>query len=158
MKFEIETIDNLITVVGGAYFQPIADLVVRLQTLSPVASPNEIHVSPRENGYAAAICLLSVVALESFLMRVRYFKHKEPKPNALIMFQNLYATYPRKDDVAEAFVVRDLLAHNHLWEVTYTWEEEGNSVQLLEALHSFGGDSKYKDYVDSADGRTNGLR
>jgi hypothetical protein len=158
MKFESETTNDLVTVVGGAYFQPIADLVVSLQTLSPEASRDEVHVSPRENGYAAAICLLSVVALESFLMRVRYFKHGEPTPGALNMFRYLYPAYPRKDDVVEAFVVRDLLAHNHLWEVTYKWEEEDNSTQLLEALHSFGGDQKYKDYVDAADRRTKGLR
>jgi hypothetical protein len=159
MESETETLDNLITVVGGAYFQPITDLVVRLQTLSPEASRDEVHVSPRENGYAAAICLLSVVALESFLMRVRYFKHGEPTPSALNMFRYLYPAYPRKDDVAEAFVVRDLLAHNHLWEITYKWEEEDNSTQLLEALHSFGmKDAKYKDYVDAADRRTKGLR
>jgi hypothetical protein len=41
MESETETLDNLITVVGGAYFQPITDLVVRLQTLSPEASRDE---------------------------------------------------------------------------------------------------------------------
>jgi hypothetical protein len=158
MEFESGTTDSLITIVGGAYFQPIADLVARLQTLSPEASRDEVHVSQRENGYAAAICLLSVIALESFLMRVRYFKHGEPTPGALKMFRCLYPEYPRTDDVVEAFVVRDLLAHNHLWEVKYKWEEEDRAAQLLEALHSFGGDDKYQDHVDVADRRTKGLR
>lgn len=48
MESETETIDNLITVVGGAYFQPITDLVARLQTLRTEASRDEAHVSPHE--------------------------------------------------------------------------------------------------------------
>jgi hypothetical protein len=159
MKSEAETtLSNLITIVGTSYFQPIVDLVIHLQTSSPEGSHDEVHVSPRENGYAAAICLLSVVALESFLMRVRYIKHGDPTPGALKMFRHLYPAYPRTDDVVEAFVVRDLLAHNHLWEVKYSWEEEGNSTTLLEALHTFGGDDKYKDHVDTAERRTKGLQ
>jgi hypothetical protein len=157
-----ETVDNIITIVGGAYFQPITDLVACLQTLSTEASRDEVHVSPRENGYAAAICLLSVVALESFLMRVRYFKHGEPTPGPLKIFRCLYPAYPRPDDIAEAFVVRDLLAHNHLWEVKYKWEEEDNATQLLGALYALDSlgreDPKYTEHVDSADRRTKGLR
>lgn len=146
MKANLAVIDSVISVAGGAYFQPIADLVDRLRTVPSPTDGNEVHASRRENGYAVSVCLLAVVALESFLARARHLKHGKA-PGGFGLFRELYPAFPNHQEIAEAFVIRDLLAHNHLWEIDFTWDADG-PLQLLHATRSFGGDGKYQQYVD----------
>ncbi len=163
----MEVQGQLITVIGGAYFQPIADMMDRLRSWAAPGQGSEFKVAPFENGYAASICILAVVAFESFLMRVSYFKQpaktqekpgkttktdKWSKPAALKTFEEIYPKYPKLGEVKEAFAVRDLLAHNHIWEIDYYWKND-DSPQLLQALRKLGGDSKYMKVVDPGDPR-----
>lgn len=155
MKPEFEAIDPVISVVGAAYFQPIADLVERLRTMPVPQGATEVHASRRENGFAAAVCLLSVVALESFLVRARYIKRGKAK-SGLLLFTELYPTFRDYSEITEVFVVRDLLAHNHLWEIDFAWDAD-SPRQLLHANHTLGGDSKYAQHVDLTTRRTRRL-
>lgn len=152
---EPKVIDSVISVVGGAYFQPIADLVERLRIIPSPADGNEVHASRRENGYAASVCLLSVVALESFLARARHLKQGKA-PGGFRLFTELYPNFPSPQDIAEVFVLRDLLAHNHLWEIDFTWDADG-PLQVLNVNHAFGGDRKYAQHVDPSTRRTRRL-
>jgi hypothetical protein len=67
----IESSDQLVTIVGSSYFQPITDLIARLLG-RPKPSSNEVQTSSHENGYCASLVLLLVAMLESYVMRVRY--------------------------------------------------------------------------------------
>jgi hypothetical protein len=156
MKAELEAIDSIISIVGGAYFQPIADLVERLRAMPSPEDANEIHATRRENGYAASVCLLSVVAFESFLARARHLKRGKAR-GGLAVFEELYPTYPNHDEILEVFVMRDLLAHNHLWEIGFTWDADG-PLHMMHATHVSGGDSKHRQCVDAMTRRTKRLR
>lgn len=63
--------DNLVTIVGSSYFQPISLLLEGLEK-DDKGSSNEILAGYRVNGFASAIVILAVVCLESYVMRVRY--------------------------------------------------------------------------------------
>jgi hypothetical protein len=64
----IESSDQLVTIVGSSYFQPITDLIARLLG-RPKPSSNEVQTSSHENGYCASLVLLLVAMLESYVMR-----------------------------------------------------------------------------------------
>ena len=83
--------DQLISIVGTAYFQPIADLLNHLMSY-PYSEPNDVQTGRRENGYSASICILAVVCFESFLMRVRYKNKSHPasKKNIRWIFSSLF--------------------------------------------------------------------
>jgi hypothetical protein len=61
--------DSGVTIIGAAFFQPIADLIFLLKVLPE--GVNEIQVGSRQNGYSCSICVLAVIALESYVMRTR---------------------------------------------------------------------------------------
>lgn len=61
--------EDIITVVGSSYFQPIADLIHRLLAHERLGATT-VKRGYRENGYSAAIALLMIVAFESYITRV----------------------------------------------------------------------------------------
>lgn len=152
-----EVEQRLVTVVGSSHFHAITTLVHDLRRLALATHGNEVSTPDMENGLATAVCLLSVVAFESFMVRAWYIKRRKDKAkNGLDAFRKLYPDNGHLEHVTEAFVVRDLVAHNHLWELTYTWGED-EPIRLRNALRLSGGDDKYLEAVDLDRRRTRSL-
>jgi hypothetical protein len=46
----------------------------------------------------------------------------------------------------EIYILRDIIIHNHLWEMEFTWEDNGISVTTAKKRST--GDTKYSQSVD----------
>ena len=62
---------DMITVVGSAFHQPIADLIEKLAARKHKSSDGYM-VGHFENGYCASIVILLVLAFESYVSRISY--------------------------------------------------------------------------------------
>jgi hypothetical protein len=148
--------DNLVSIVGSSYFQPIATLLdAMVSRPSPAAS--EVKTSPIENGLACSISLLAVVCFESYVMRLRYIHRAAPaakKRSTLDFLGDLYPQFPSIDQLTEAFVLRDVVAHNHLWKIGFSWDDQ--LAMTLKSAHKdpISGDQKYSHHVDLETRRT----
>ncbi|PCH83157.1 MAG: hypothetical protein COB89_06780 [Piscirickettsiaceae bacterium] len=140
--------NELVTIVGASYFDPIAKLLEELTTHYK-GHEGEIQAGSFVNGYAASICLLSVVCLESYVMRARYIhKSSGDDLNKLPVTKYLkiiYDDYPYFEETNEVFVVRDLLAHNHLLKVSFDYNDEGMKENKTVRISS--GDKKFSANV-----------
>jgi len=149
--------EGMVSIIGSAYFQPISDLLEKLFQRPAGQNLNPVQVGSMENGYSVSICVLAVLCLESYLMRVRYINRKHPssqKKNVLDFLEDLYPSFPSLEALTETFVLRDLLAHNHLWVIEFLWDEE-SGMKLLGAMKdSVSGDRKYKEHVDIVNRKT----
>jgi hypothetical protein len=151
--------DDLVTIVGSSYFEPISVLLEELEKHDK-GSSNEVQSGYFVNGFASSICILSVVCLESYVMRVKYVNKaaqndidKTPVP---VYLKNLYPDFPFEQELYEIHVVRDVLAHNHLWEVSFSWDDKKGMVHNKSNRRS-SGDKKYNQYVDSSKNLTSKL-
>lgn len=149
----------MVTIIGSAYFQPIADLLDKLLSL-PNQDPNEVKVSNREVGYSVSVIALLVVLLESYAMRVRYINRTTvliKRISVPLYLKSLYSDFDMADEVTEVFVVRDVIVHNHLWEIDFTFEDESVLKLLKAEKEARSGDPKYNDHVDVSSRKTKRL-
>lgn len=121
---------------------------------------NEAQVSPPENAHSAAAVVLTTFLLESVVRRAAYMLAEWP---FLPRRERTRWSRPERDvprlvgrlcghgvaaDVREAFIVRDILAHNHLWTIEFLNDPE-HDFRLARAELSPGfGDRKYRLAVD----------
>jgi hypothetical protein len=143
-----------VSVIGTNFLDPITTLLERLESLNP-SGPNELQASPPENGYSIALILLTVLMVESAIGRTQYVRKE--KPNNSVEF--LRSTYPRcgfVNDIEELFVVRDVIAHNHIWEAAFTVSDEAN-MKLVSANLRQGGDKKFRGVVKITKRKTSRL-
>jgi hypothetical protein len=103
-----------VSTIGFQLIQPMLDLIEELGD-GKVGYPNEVQTSVWENGYSAAIVVLSALILESAANRIRYLRKDtggKPAPDYLrgLLGDDLGAR------IDEVFVARDVVAHNHMWE------------------------------------------
>jgi len=85
-------------------------------------------------------------------MRVRYINKANQdqidKVSVPVYLGKLYQDFPYQDELFEIHILRDVLAHNHLWEVSYSWDDE--KEMILHAVNKWSsGDKKYQQYVDA---------
>src|SRR3989344_8539750 len=66
-----EVAEDYVSVIGTSYLYPIASLLDALLVFEP-KGPNEVQASSVENGYSAAIIVLTVLMIESFINRAQY--------------------------------------------------------------------------------------
>jgi len=148
--------DTLVSIVGSSYFQPIAILLDEL--LSRPKPTNDVKTSPPENGLACAISLLAVVCFESYSMRSRYINGVMPaaqKRPALGFLRDLYPQFPNLVEVTEVFILRDIIAHNHLWELGFSWDPHFNMMPKSASKDPISGDDdKYLLHVDISTHKT----
>ena len=123
-------VPDIISIVGTSYFQPIADLIERMLQHEPVAD-NSSRTGHFENGYAAAATVLLVAVLESFVSRVRFLRNAEVVPGKDVpdQLQLFFPDLPCKAELAEVFLLRNIVVHNHVWHLTLG--EEGNPATTL---------------------------
>lgn len=144
---------KIITVVASAYFQPIADLLDNLLKRSK-GQVNEVQTSLIENGYSVSLCILLVACFESYLM-VDIYLHKDSKVKSVLQFiKKYYTDFPYFQEITECYIIRDLLMHNHIWEISHTYFDFKIANSLI---MPFSGDDKFKDNVDQVNRVTNKL-
>jgi hypothetical protein len=165
---------DYITAVFPNFLQPLADLCDTMLSL-PSGEPNEVQTSVIENGYAISIITLSAFLVEGACGRARYFKDLlavgipalgrclgkrwsavetlrkfDEAPVAEEIEETLreFDETPLAEKIEEIFVVRDAIAHAHLWTSKVAWTENnlkftGHPVQLPGY-----GDHKFRRIVD----------
>lgn len=147
---------EIVTIIGSSYFEAISVLLEKLDKHEK-GSLSDFQVGYYESGFAASICILSVVALESYVMRARYINNAVGADlNRLSVpeyLKRIYPDFPLHEETNEIFVVRDLLAHNHLWEMQLELEE-GVGMKEKDTTRKSSGDKKFLACVDRDSGKT----
>ena len=152
---------NLITIIGSAFYQPIADLIGKLAARKP-NPPDGPNIGHYENGYCASIVILLVLAFESYISRMSYLHHRKTGENRTkklqthLYIQQLDPEFPLLEDLQDVYVVRDSLAHGHLWSVDYVIWHDYTEVTKREPFEGFG-DEKMRKRVDLDTGKTKHL-
>uniref|UniRef100_Q479X1 Uncharacterized protein n=1 Tax=Dechloromonas aromatica (strain RCB) TaxID=159087 RepID=Q479X1_DECAR len=151
----------MVTVVGAAYFQPIADLI---ENLTRCAAP-DIHpsgTSHRENGYAASISVLLVAVLESYTARLRFVRNAEFEAAANStpdLLEKYFPDLPNKRELVEIFLLRNLLLHNHIWHLDVSdIEAQGTPALATPKELGFHTNKHYEEVVDVPRRRTKSLQ
>lgn len=125
-------VPDAVTVVGSAYFQPIADLVQNLLR-KPPGGPFPTGTGAHENGYSASLVVLLVAVLESYTSRLRFVRNSEltaggrSTPDLLAEY---FPDLPMKEELAEVFLLRNIVAHNHIWHLDVSDCEGAGSPTL----------------------------
>lgn len=73
---------------------------------------------------------------------------KLPRFQCLSILKKLYQDFPFEEELFEMQILRDVLAHNHLLEVSYSWDDEKGMTPTLINRRS-PGDKKYEHHVDT---------
>jgi len=140
--------EGYVSVVGISLVQPLLNLVETLESWSAV-TPNEVQTVQRENGYSLAIVILGTILLESALNRTAYVRGE--KPDGPDYFGRLSTDKQLVAEVEEVYAVRNAIAHNHLWEAKFVWDENG-SMKFTEPpnLREGYGDKRHWKVMDPA--------
>jgi hypothetical protein len=139
--------NGYVSVVGHSLIQPILDLVEKLESKPPV-HPNEVQTGQRENGYSLAIIVLSAILFESVLNRTAYVRgEKQSGPD---YFKEISPDKRTAAEIEEIFAVRNVIAHNHLWEAKTTWSEKDGGLIFAEppTLREGYGDRRHVAVID----------
>ena len=153
------TKDDLVSILGSSYFQPIADLIDRWLAL-PRPISNAVQSGYFEHGYAASVVLLLVAMFESYVVRVRYIQRATVASNLRSALDVLIHLYPRlrhRKALIDVYVLRDAIFHNHLWEIEYSWGGSPSMVLHAAVKHPAFGDKKYSARVNPKTRRTKAL-
>lgn len=122
--------NDLVTIIGDSYFEPICTLLEKLEKFKE--QKNDAQSGFYVNGFAVSICLLAVACLESYVMRVRFVRKASEKDIDFTpvykYLPKLYQNFPHTEEIKEIYILRDLIIHNHLWELGFSWENDEMSV------------------------------
>lgn len=154
--------EEIISCIGIGYIEPILTLYREL--ISHEYSGNsKVKVSLRENGYSVSIITLSVLTIESALNRIRYLE--KSKEENLEFFKHKFSNKKLYDELVEIYVIRDLVVHNHIWRIRYTFDESYNETKIYQKLlDGYGskrgksGNWKYNNYVNKRTKTTKNLK
>lgn len=144
-------IPDIISVVGSAYFQPIADLIDRL-TAKPPSEVTAVGSGIHENGYSASICVLLVAVLESYTTRLR-FKRTDVIAGGNMPIPELLKQYfpdlPNTAELVEVCLLRNLVIHNHIWhlDVSAPLDHPPSTIATPQQV-GFHTNKSYLDCVD----------
>jgi hypothetical protein len=150
---------KLVTVLGSAYFQPIADLIERL-VRRKARRPTRVQSSHDESGYSAASVLLLVAMFESYTSRVRFAQGgvvPDSERSAVDVVLSVFPKFRHRKALEDVYVLRDLLMHGHLWEIEYEWGGPVPMVLKSATLHPAYGDKKFHRRVNPRTHRTKAL-
>lgn len=156
--------EEIITVGASCYFQPILDLCERL-IQRPRETVRASRINYRENGYSRSIVLLSVVMLEAFVGRVsdqqsrlgtkgQPIARREKIPEYIT---KLRKSFTLEKSLTEVFVLRDAIAHGHVWSLEVSDHATRGAVLHSSRLGPGYGDNKHKDRVNPRTRRTRAL-
>jgi hypothetical protein len=152
-----QAVPDIISVVGSAYLQPIADLLEKLLS-EPPAGQGVAGSGLHENGYSAATIILLMAVLESYTARVRFARRNEAVSTNLStpdLLQKYYPELPTKSELIEAFLCRNVVAHNHVWHLEVSdFETLGSPTLATPQELGFQTNKHYQDVVDVLSRRT----
>ena len=147
---------KFVTVLGSSYFEPISNLVEKL-VVREHRRGNKVQSGYYEHGYSASIILLLVAMFESYVSRLRFVQGSKVPHSKRTAIDVVLCVYPKlrhRKSLEEVYVVRDLLIHNHLWEVDYEYGGSPNMVLRNASRHPAYGDRKFHDRVNLKTMRT----
>jgi len=152
----MNTTPNYVSVLFPNLLQPIVDLFDLMEQKGPTG-PNPVQASRNENGYSVSIAILAALAIESVCNRVRYVLGDTDRKEAFQTLREDLGAVELADDVEEVFVVRDAIAHNHLWEATIAENDEKGLDLISATLRPGYGDKKFARIVDTKTRQTRRL-
>jgi hypothetical protein len=148
-----------ISVIGTSYLHPITDLIESLEMIEMKGS-NDLQTS-YENGYAVAIIVLAVFLVESIVARIQvgHIDVTKSTKKPLDFIVSSYSSSDHVKKIQELFVVRDAIAHNHIWKAEFTNDTGGNMKRVGNSTLQPGyGDGKYRNVVDTSTQQTQLLK
>jgi hypothetical protein len=119
---------SVISIAGGSYIRPIADLVFQLTRCKRDPSYQD-HPLNSEVDYSTVLILLLVLMAESYLARVRHFdkttdaKTKKWAPTYLASLDGCKRLANR---FSEVYLLRNAIVHNHVFEYENVWNSNGD--------------------------------
>lgn len=119
--------------------------------------PNEVQAAPTENGYAVAMVALAAFMIEGVCSRARYVTGTEDRRRTPIDTLHELGAPDLAENVEEVFVVRDAVAHSHLWTATVSHDRKGLQFQADPERLPFYGDKKFDRVVDPSTRKTRRL-
>lgn len=139
---------NYVSVLFVNLLQPVFDLFGLLDRCDP-QGPNEVQAGSLENGYAVSVTVLATLIVESAVNRTRYVRAEHQRESAVATLKRLGAG-DLGSDIEEVFVLRDAIAHNHIWIAATRWDDKGGMA--LDSAKKFAeyGDQKFRSVVDPA--------
>jgi hypothetical protein len=125
----------------------------------PTMRRDSVGTQFNAGGYAVAVILLLVAALESFVARDRHFS-KQPLRKHVTTPEYMkeiyrYRGYKR---LSELFVVRDAIIHSHVWVIKYALPKGGGRRFLSASRKSWSGNNRLEQRLNSKTYRTKLLR
>lgn len=165
------------------YMQPISTLIVELESVANKSdscsipmNDNDVKVSYLESAYAASIILLSMVMLESILAELKttnpipysereniqffnvenYFKEIFLHPNHIAEPENQVIRKELETIGKELFVVRDVIAHSHIWKINYVEDDSGMRAESKELQTGYG-NKKFQKIINEENKKTQKL-
>ena len=138
---------DYVSIIGTSYLSPIATLLDALQARGP-KGPNEVQASSFENGYSASIIILTVMLLESCIARTQYIRQESPPRKPLDFARATFPGAHNSGAIEELFVVRDVIAHSHVWEARIQHSEDAGMRLVLAQLREGYGDAKFRRVLD----------
>ena len=149
---------DYVTVIGNSYIFPISDLLKKLIEF-PTKGVNEVQTSVKENGYAVSVIALMIHYIESKTVRIKFESNDFSNRSALKFLKKFIKEDSLYEQVKELFVIRDCIAHNHLWRAKFKLNEEQDEMKLLEAeLDEHFGDNKFNQVIDFEERKTKILK
>ncbi len=139
-------IHQYVSVLFGSLVQPIVDVLGILDRHGS-RRPNEVQASTVENGYSVSVVALSVFLLESAVARSRHVRGEVGRRSAVDALKTLVSN-DLAADAEELFVLRDVIAHNHLWLAEIKWDDSGDMRLVSARLVDGYGDDKFARVVD----------
>lgn len=172
--------ETLITLVGSNYPDfVIWDLVSQAFDAyqRPDFSRRRFQTSLWEHGYSTACILLLMVAVEAYRNRMFYLAEEDvqsPKQrkghdrrNSPVaedicrLFNQQEPAFPTAlltSLLTEMFVARDVIAHNHIYQVTTVHDDWSMVSHRQKLLRGYGFDAKWRSCVNTRSKRTRELR
>lgn len=159
---------KLVTVIGANYIEQIVpDLLEKsFDTYRKKDfSKRNFQVSVHENAYSTSAIVLTVLGIEAYRNRIYYLERKKVTksvPNDIsCIFAQKDSTFPKQGFeavLAEVFVIRDVIVHNHIYELEVVsddnWDMVSHRQKLLEG---YGDDKKYQKFVNNRTRKTKNL-
>lgn len=144
----LTTDDDYITLIGGEWADPIADIASAwLARINKPGYPT--HLTLRDKGACKAIMLLLAVMLESYSLKAAIGNIHEEGATKTDRFDVRdwwkRSGYVDVEVVLDVFVIRDALAHNHLYSYSIDWQSDTDP----EYSRMIGGDKLFKARVSN---------
>ena len=150
---------EIISIIGSEYYSPIAELIDHW-VAQPSLRRDTVGNQFDTGGYAVAVILLLVGALESFVARDRHFNKKQPLQKRIAVPEYMkeifrYRGYKR---LSELFLVRDAIIHSHVWVIRYALPRRGGRRFRSASRKSWSGNNRLEQRFNPKTYRTKLLR